>query len=70
MDSLAKIYDTVINKRLELWANIDEAQVGPQKGRGCIEQIMALRLLKGRGCIEQIMALRLLKGRGSWPSDF
>ena len=40
MDSLAKIYDTVINKRLELWANIDEAQAGPQKGRGCIEQIM------------------------------
>ena len=45
MDSLSKIYDTLLNNRLTAWINIDSAQAGAQKGRGCVEQILALRLL-------------------------
>ena len=45
MDSLAKIYDTVLNQRLNLWLDIDKAQAGGQKGRSCTEQILTLRLL-------------------------
>lgn len=44
-DSLSKIYDTIINNRLSEWIAIDKAQAGAQKGRGCVEQIMSLRLL-------------------------
>lgn len=45
MDSAAKIYDLLLNARLSQWLNIDKAQAGAQKGRGCIEQIITLRLL-------------------------
>ena len=45
MDTLAKLYDTMILNRLKLWWNIDKCQAGAQKGRGCVEQITALRLL-------------------------
>ena len=45
MDTLAKIYDILILKRLTLWCNIDKCQAGAQKGRSCIEQILTLRLL-------------------------
>ena len=45
MDTLAKVYDKMILNRLTLWSSIDECQAGAQKGRGCIEQIMCLRLL-------------------------
>ena len=45
MDTLAKIYDKIILNRLTQWASIDKCQAGAQKGRGCIEQIMCLRLL-------------------------
>ena len=45
MDTLAKIYDTLILNRLLLWFNIDKCQAGAQKGRGCIEQILTLRML-------------------------
>ena len=31
--------------RLSLWVSIDKCQAGAQKGRGCVEQIMTLRLL-------------------------
>ena len=33
------------NARNASWINIDPAQAGGQKGRGCIEHILALRLL-------------------------
>ncbi len=39
MDTLAKLYDTMILNRLKLWWNIDKGQAGAQKG------IAALRLL-------------------------
>ena len=45
MDTLAKIYDKLLLNRLLLWSSIDKCQAGAQKGRGCIEQIMTLRLL-------------------------
>ena len=45
MDTFSKIYDTLILNRLKLWCNIDKCQAGAQRGRGCVEQIMTLRLL-------------------------
>ena len=45
MDTLAKIYDTLIMNRLVLWFHIDKCQAGAQKGRSCLEQIFTLRLL-------------------------
>ena len=47
MDTLAKMYDLLLLNRLKLWARIDKCQAGGQQGRGCLEQIMALRLLCG-----------------------
>lgn len=41
MNTLAKIYDSLILNR---WTNIDQCQAGAQQGRGCVEQIMTLRL--------------------------
>ena len=45
MDSLAKTYDTILNKRLSLWFKPDREQAGAQKGRGCLEHLLSLRLL-------------------------
>ena len=45
MDTLAKLYDLMILSRLQLWCFIDKCQAGAQKGRGCLEQIMTLRLI-------------------------
>ena len=45
MDTLAKVFDKLLLNRLMLWSNIDKCQAGAQRGRGCIEQIMTLRLL-------------------------
>ena len=45
MDTLAKVYDKLLLNRLTLWSAIDKCQAGAQKGRGCTEQIMTLRLL-------------------------
>ena len=45
MDTLSKLYDTLIMNRLKLWVSIDKCQAGAMKKRGCLEQILALRLL-------------------------
>jgi hypothetical protein len=45
MDSLAKIYDAVIYRRLSLWFTPDREQAGGQRKRGCTEHIVALRML-------------------------
>ncbi len=45
MNTLAKLYDYLILNRLKLWTSIDKCQAGAQSGRGCVEQIMTLRLL-------------------------
>ena len=44
-DTLAKLYDKVIANRLMLWMNIDKNQAGGLENRGCIEQILSIRLL-------------------------
>jgi hypothetical protein len=45
MDSFAKTYDVILNTRLGHWFQPDREQAGAQKGRGCIEHLLALRLL-------------------------
>ena len=45
MDTMAKLYDTMIMNRILLWCNIDKCQAGAQKGRSCVEQIFTLRML-------------------------
>ena len=45
MDSIAKTYDAVLNRRLNLWFQPDREQAGAQKGRGCTEHLLTLRLL-------------------------
>ena len=45
MDTLAKVFDKLLLNRLVSWSSIDKCQAGAQRGRGCIEQIMTLRLL-------------------------
>ena len=45
MDTLSKLYDTLIMNRLKLWVNIDKCQAGAMKKRGFLEQIIMLRLL-------------------------
>ena len=45
MNTLVKVYDTLLLNRLKLWYSIDKCQAGAQKHRGCVEQILSLRLL-------------------------
>jgi hypothetical protein len=45
MDSLAKVYDIVLNCQLNLWFQPDREQAGAQKGRSCLEHLLTLRLL-------------------------
>ena len=45
MNTLSKIYDILLLNRLKLWFIVDKCQAGAQRRRGCIEQIMSLRLL-------------------------
>ena len=43
-NTLAKLYDIMLYERLIKWCMFDKCQAGGQAGRGCIEQIMSLRL--------------------------
>ena len=45
MDTFAKLFDLLLCKRLELWFQPDREQAGAQRGRGCMEHIVSLRLL-------------------------
>jgi hypothetical protein len=45
MESCAKVFDMLLNERLKRWARPAKEQAGAQEKRGCVEQIMALRLL-------------------------
>lgn len=45
MNSLCKIYDYVLCNRLTLWYTPRREQAGSQPGRGCVDQIVALRLI-------------------------
>ena len=44
INSLAKVYNSILSKRLELWFKLFREQAGAQKGRSCEEQITTLRL--------------------------
>ena len=45
LGALAKLYDTVLAARFSLWYKPKEEQAGASPGRGCEEQILAVRLL-------------------------
>ena len=45
MNALSKLYDIVLSKRLILWYTPTEEQAGAQKGKGCEQQILIIRLL-------------------------
>ena len=45
VNCLAKLFDLVLNSRLNSWFVPYREQAGRQKGRGCIEHIVILRLL-------------------------
>ena len=45
MSSIAKLYDMVLCCRLEQWFKPCREQAGAQRGRGCTEHILTLRLL-------------------------
>ena len=45
MDSIAKLYDVILCRRLESWFKPDREQAGAQRGRGCAEHILTLRML-------------------------
>ena len=45
MAALAKAYHAVLNNRLCLWYTPNAEQAGAQHGRGCLEQILTIRLL-------------------------
>jgi hypothetical protein len=45
VDSLAKVYDIILNRRLSLWFKPDSEQAGAQKGRSCTEHLTTLRLI-------------------------
>ncbi len=45
MIALAKLYDIILSARFKLWYNPKYEQAGAQKGRGCEEQILTIRML-------------------------
>ena len=45
INSIAKLYDVILCARLNQWFKPFREQAGAQKGRGCIEHIVTLRLL-------------------------
>ena len=45
INSVAKLFDMVLCSRLELWFKPFREQAGAQRGRGCLEHIVTLRLL-------------------------
>ena len=45
INSISKLYDYILNNRLVKWYQPDREQAGAQSKRGCVEQIVTLRLL-------------------------
>ena len=45
INCLAKVYDMILCKRLQLWFHPYREQAGSQRGRGCLEHITTLRLI-------------------------
>ncbi len=48
--ALAKLYDLVLSRRFNLWYVPKYEQAGDQKGRGCEEQMLTIRLLIDIAC--------------------
>ena len=44
-DTIGKVYAKVLGNRLKQWMDIDYCQAGGTEERGCIEHIVALRLI-------------------------
>ena len=44
-DTIGKLYGKVLGNRLKQWMDVDNCQAGGQERRGCIEHILALRLI-------------------------
>lgn len=45
MNALAKLYDLILSRRFIQWYRPSEEQAGAQRGRGCDEHILTLRLV-------------------------
>ena len=45
MSAIAKVYDSILSVRFNLWYKPHQEQAGAQKHRGCEEQILTVRLL-------------------------
>ena len=44
-DTMEKVYSKILENRLKQWMDIDTSQAGGQEKRGCIEYMLALRLI-------------------------
>lgn len=44
-DAIAKLYEKILSNRFSLWYKPKPEQAGVQSGRGCLEHILAFRLL-------------------------
>ena len=44
-ETVGKLYAKILSNRLRLWMDIDKCQAGGQERRGCIEHVLALRLV-------------------------
>ena len=44
-DTICKLYGKILGNRLKLWMHIENCQAGGQEKRGCIEQVLGLRLI-------------------------
>ena len=42
---MGKLYAKILGNRLKQWMDVDNSQAGGQEKRGCIEHILALRLM-------------------------
>ena len=42
---MGKLYAKILGNRLKKWMDVDNCQAGGQEKRGCIEHILALRLM-------------------------
>ena len=43
MDTVAKMFDSMVLRRLKLWGSVDQCQAGVREKRGCLEQILTIR---------------------------
>ena len=44
-ETIGKLYSKILGNRLKQWMDVDKCQAGGKEERGCIEHILALRLI-------------------------